>query len=335
MLTETWLTKKGLYNVDIQGFESEHIFGNKSVGVKKGRYSGGVSIYYKTHLKDKIKIVEKNQCGIMWIKIQKELFTFEQDVFICCTYIPPVGSRVLNSDIDLFEQLELDITRYKHLGKNFLTGDLNSRTSNEPDWLEFDRYLDDEDTFLNDPVLQVRVNSDHVLDAHGRRLLLLCQSAGLLIANGRVHEDNHLGEHTFISSNGTSVVDYLLTSPIDMEYLSNFKILDFNEFSDHAPLFFSMATKTFQNTQSAKPATRSELKIVYDQSKAADFTSELMNNNEVLHRLTDCVNNSTVDSIVNSFTEYMYATAARVFGRETQTNDRPQPNLSQNKWFDA
>ena len=96
-----------------------------------------------------------------------------------------------------------------------------------------------------------------------------------------------------------------------------------------------MATKTFQNTQSAKPATRSELKIVYDQSKAADFTSELMNNNEVLHRLTDCVNNSTVDSIVNSFTEYMYATAARVFGRETQTSDRPQPNLSQNKWFDA
>ena len=99
---------------------------------------------------------------------------------------------------------------------------------------------------MNDPVLQVRVNSDHVLDAHGRRLLLLCQSAGLLIANGRVHEDNHLGEHTFISSNGTSVVDYLLTSPIDMEYLSNFKILDFNEFSDHAPLFFQWQLKPFK-----------------------------------------------------------------------------------------
>ena len=60
-----------------------------------------------------------------------------------------------------------------------------------------------------------------------------------------------------------------------------------------------------------------------------------MNNNEVLDRLTDCVNNSTVDSIVNSFTEYMYATAARVFGKETQTSDSPQPNLSHNKWFDA
>ena len=85
------------------------------------------------------------------------------------------------------------------LGKVFLTGDFNSRTSVESDCLDFDRYLDDEDIFLNDILLQPRVNSDHVIDAHGRRLLLLCQTSDLLIANGRLHDDCSIGEQTFSS----------------------------------------------------------------------------------------------------------------------------------------
>ena len=207
------MTKKDHLNYDIKGYNSEHNFGNKSAGVKKGRYSGGISIYYKNCFKDKIKVLEKRQTGIMWIKISKDTFSFNQDVYICITYIPPSGSKVLRSnDIDIFEQLELDITKYKQLGKVYLTGDFNSRTSSESDCLDFDQYLDEEDSFINDFVLQPRVNKDHVLDAHGRRLLLLCQSSGLLIANGRVSEDTNEGEYTFASGNGLSVVDYLLAS---------------------------------------------------------------------------------------------------------------------------
>lgn len=74
LLSETWLTKKDHLNFDINGYISEHIFGNKSAGVKKGRYSGGISIYYKNCLKDKIKVLEKRQTGIMWIKFLKTFF---------------------------------------------------------------------------------------------------------------------------------------------------------------------------------------------------------------------------------------------------------------------
>ena len=104
-----------------QDYTCEHIFGNKSAGAKKGRFSGGISIYYKNCFKDKIKVIEKNQSGVMWLKILKEVFSFDHDVYICVAYIPPSGSNVLRSqDIDLFEQLELDIIRYKRLGKVFL-----------------------------------------------------------------------------------------------------------------------------------------------------------------------------------------------------------------------
>ena len=34
-------------------------------GAKKGRYSGGISIYYKNCFKDQIKVLEKNQSGIL------------------------------------------------------------------------------------------------------------------------------------------------------------------------------------------------------------------------------------------------------------------------------
>ena len=190
LLNETWISNNDHLNLDIRGYTSEHIFGNKSIGTRKGRYSGGISIYYKNSLKDKIKVVEKHQIGILWLKISKDILSFNQDVYICVSYIPPAGSKVIrNDDIDLFEQLEIDIIKYKNLGVVYLTGDLNSRTSNEPDFLTYDRYLDDEDIFAIDSHIHTRVNKDHVLDTHGRRLLLLCQTSDLIIANGRTLDD--------------------------------------------------------------------------------------------------------------------------------------------------
>ena len=335
LFNETWLTKNDFLSLDIQGYCCEHIFGNKSAGVKKGRYSGGLSIYYKNCLKDKIKVVEKNQAGIIWLRILKDTFSFNQDVYICATYIPPSGSKVLRSeDIDIFEQLELDIIKYRRLGKIFLTGDFNCRTANEPDYLDFDRYLDDEDNFISPFVLQPRVNKDHVVDSHGRRLLLLCQSSGLLMANGRVHDDCNNGEHTFMSFNGLSVVDYLLANSSDLEYLSNFRILDFNEFSDHAPLFFSFLLRMSERESRAQENPRAKLKIVYDESQAAYFRLELMNNNEVLQRLTECVNNNgPVNSIVDSFTDYMYTKTALVYGKEIFTKNNPNIQFCSNNWF--
>ena len=113
LFSETWLSGADNSNFDIQGYTCDHIFGNKSVGTKKGRYSGGLSIYYKNCFKDKIKIVEKNQCGILWVKIQSDLFRFEEDVYICNLYIPPSSSKVLNNqETDIYEFLEQGVLKY-------------------------------------------------------------------------------------------------------------------------------------------------------------------------------------------------------------------------------
>ena len=46
----------------------------------RGRYSGGLAVYYKTYLKNYVSVVKKEQTGIFWIKISEELFPFDQNV---------------------------------------------------------------------------------------------------------------------------------------------------------------------------------------------------------------------------------------------------------------
>ena len=76
LLSETWISDSETVNLDIEGYSCDHIYGNKSRGTRKGRFSGGISVYYKNCYKDKIQIVEKQQCGILWLKIQNDVFFF-------------------------------------------------------------------------------------------------------------------------------------------------------------------------------------------------------------------------------------------------------------------
>ena len=76
----------------------------------------------------------------------------------------------------------------------FLNGDLNSRTSNELDYIVFDRFL----SLQSNVYISPRVNKDRVLDAHGKRLINLCKSTNLLIGNGRLHDDKNIEDFTFL-----------------------------------------------------------------------------------------------------------------------------------------
>ena len=58
-LQETWINSKINMNLNLNGYFCHHIFGTKSPGAKKGRYSGGISVYAQNYLKDKLEIVEK------------------------------------------------------------------------------------------------------------------------------------------------------------------------------------------------------------------------------------------------------------------------------------
>ena len=85
-LSETWLSRNTAYNLNIDGYDCYHLYGNKSRAARRGRYGGGISVYYKHELSSKISIVEKQQLGIDgYVYIQ--LYFHSMKMFIYVVFI--------------------------------------------------------------------------------------------------------------------------------------------------------------------------------------------------------------------------------------------------------
>ena len=119
----------------------------------------------------------------------------------------------------------------------------------------------------------------------------------MLIGNSRLYGDIDIGKYTFCSHNGQSTVDYLLLNLSDFEILSYFDVLDFNEFSDHAPITLQFNLKSpFKHTSNpTNNETFINRKIIWDDSKTDLFHSQLMNNNEHFRRLISDARSEPID----------------------------------------
>ena len=62
--------------------------------------------------------------------------------------------------------------------------------------------------------------------------------------NGRLFKDQSVGRVTCYTHNGESVVDYVITSLRNFKSVSDFEVNEFNEYSNHAPLYLSFKTYT-------------------------------------------------------------------------------------------
>ena len=141
---------------------------------------------------------------------------------------------------------------------------------------------------------KARKNKDHVIDNNGRKLLALCKSTDHIIANGRLCNDP-TGNYTFISERGLSVTDYLLLNKSDIHLVHDFKILDFNNFSDHAPVCFILLKKC-TSTKKLNVTTKNgqfEQKIIFDEEKITEFRELLTQN---LNSINICTNQETVEN---------------------------------------
>ena len=317
------------------------MYGNKTRGVKKGRQSGGISAYYKQKLKDQISVIEKNDIGIIWLKIKNDIFRFDDDVFICFAYIPPVSSKNLqDQDFDFFEEIEKGLEKYNKMGKTYVVGDLNSRRAEQSDILDFDKYLDNiendesDDEILNDylNMVCIRNNQDKTIDNNGKKLLALCRSTDHIIANGRLYSDQN-GELTFCSQRGLSVTDYLLLHIFDINTLTNFEVLKWNNFSDHAALMFSFSmsnSKSANKTKSEKITY--EEKIIYEELKNLEFMNTLNHNLQDFDTLFD--SEKDISTQIKNLTYFLTENSRTVFGQKFPVyTNKNKTSKNTPKWF--
>ena len=301
-LTETWDKEKNEPNLNIKmqfpGYSS--IKRNRKNKHKKARRnSGGILIIYKNALENYIKVVNKKDQNILWIKIDK--YVTGEDITLATVYISPINSTIYNNETmteDTFTTLRKQIATYMNEdGIMILGGDFNARTGRLLDFIEDDNEVNNfvlqPGIVQNDTVKRKRMNQDNNINKFGHELRDICICTNMKILNGRTIGDI-IGQPTYIGPNGTSTVDYIIASDKAItgnnEIIQKFKVEDLNILSDHRPLSLFLNSTTDieipqQSTTILKQSKNRKGKQMYNPNFA-----EILNSKEIKIRIKDVTN---------------------------------------------
>ena len=121
---------------------------------------------------------------IQWMKLSKDFFGFERDLYISYVYFSPSNSSyIVRQNFDVFSILQRDITRYSVNGDLVICGDVNARTGTEIETFEPDNHIPIPFDHV-DYTLPIRKSRDIVCNERGRELLDLCTTSNLHCLNG-------------------------------------------------------------------------------------------------------------------------------------------------------
>lgn len=139
LFTETWFSKKSYVN--IKGYS---VFNcpRPKCNKRAKRNSGGIAIYYRDCYVDKIQLVKSDNRGIIWVKLLKQYFGFDKDVYLCLCYIPPENSGLYKKQqselysVDMYSMFNDDVLIYRDLGDIFIMGDFNTRVGEKQECID-------------------------------------------------------------------------------------------------------------------------------------------------------------------------------------------------------
>ena len=137
--------------------------------------SGGMMLLINPSIREGITIIKNTSSEIQWIKLSKHFFAFEQDVYLCFTYIAPGNSSyVVRHNLDILSIIENDISRFHNLGDIMIFGDMNARTGTLNDLLDNDSlHLPTPHSRGNMGNICQRKSFDNVCNTRGKELLEL------------------------------------------------------------------------------------------------------------------------------------------------------------------
>jgi len=134
---------------------------------------------------------------------------------------------------------------------NCILGDLNARVA-ESQVLDYN--LVQSYPFINEK----RASKDQLLNAHGTKVLELCENIGGIILNGRQIGDVN-GEFTFCGAMGFSVIDYGICSENFLNFVGKFSVAC-KPFSDHMLLCLELDLVAVEDPKTTSSNTNSKLR---------------------------------------------------------------------------
>ena len=162
----------------------------------------------------------------------------DNDLFICNCYIPPENSKILKGDVfEYFDILKSEIELYESMGNVIIIGDLNSRTGNLQESIDISHDHPERVTMdINtENYIIPRNNEDKTVNNFGKHLINMMNETHMLMLNGRTL-GNFSGKKTCHKYNGSSTVDYIITSVSLSNSITSFKVWEPQWFTDHSPI---------------------------------------------------------------------------------------------------
>ena len=143
-MSECWI--ENTFEYEIPGFNCRYV-PRKLCRSKQG---GGMALLIKNELEQYLEIVDVYFDTIIWLKLDGTALGMNENLYICCTYIPPDKSSFFKQyNCDIFYELENQIADFSEKGQIMIVGDLNSRCSTLNDYIECDRMHDSLSEYLS------------------------------------------------------------------------------------------------------------------------------------------------------------------------------------------
>ena len=132
-LQETQCGPNDTMSLSVNGYR---VFSSHRKISQNGRHFGGSLLLVKNELKHGIRITDNLNGDKIWIKLKKDFFNFEKDIFICFAYIPPLSSTYTRKlEYDIFQKIEDEKSKFPNEGNIILAGDFNAKTNVENDFV--------------------------------------------------------------------------------------------------------------------------------------------------------------------------------------------------------
>ncbi|XP_061486293.1 uncharacterized protein LOC133386605 [Rhineura floridana] len=245
---EMWSTQ----NLTLDGFSITCLPATPSLPKSKGRPKGGLALLISTSTSARIKSLSSCNNIAMGVLLSYNTISF----LLINVYIPPYSSRVLTDQA--WEDLDRYITDLEAQSPRALLiimGDFNARIGPNNDAL-FASNLWGGEVIDHYSSIYGRISKDSRINYGGICLTRLIGSRNLIMLNG-LNQVDPCAEYTYISGQGSSVIDYALISQHLLKTILKFTVGNRQD-SDHLPLTLSICLPergrlTFAHNQMANP----------------------------------------------------------------------------------
>ena len=146
------------------------------------------------------------------------------------------------------------------------------------------------------------------------------------MANGRVGEDANGGKCTYVGSNCSSLIDYVIVSEEFLGYFSEFYISDPNILSDHCVVNFSIKNLAYtNNVEEDLDSEDVETKYTFDKNYINEYRTKLLSP-EITQQLDDIIRKLNIDShkdidnCVECFVDTLYSVCEPLFEKKLPYN---------------